>query len=28
MCLDATGQDTANGTALILWTCSGQPNQQ
>ena len=27
-CLDASGQGTANGTAVIIWDCNGQPNQQ
>jgi hypothetical protein len=27
-CLDASGQGTANGTAVIIWDCSGQANQQ
>jgi hypothetical protein len=27
-CLDASGQGTANGTAVIVWDCSGQANQQ
>lgn len=27
-CLDASGQGTADGTAVIIWTCSGQANQQ
>lgn len=28
LCLDADGAGTGNGTPLILYTCSGQPNQQ
>ncbi|WP_376770629.1 ricin-type beta-trefoil lectin domain protein [Lentzea indica] len=28
LCLDANGRGTANGTQLILWSCSGQSNQQ
>ncbi|MCO8276203.1 RICIN domain-containing protein [Actinoplanes sp. TRM 88003] len=27
-CLDASGQGTVNGTAVIVWDCSGQANQQ
>ena len=27
-CLDASGQGTANGTAVIIWDCNGQANQQ
>ena len=27
-CLDASGQGTANGTKVILWTCGSQTNQQ
>ncbi|MCM4078099.1 ricin-type beta-trefoil lectin domain protein [Paractinoplanes hotanensis] len=27
-CLDASGQGTANGTAVIVWDCGGQANQQ
>jgi lysophospholipase L1-like esterase len=27
-CLDASGQGTADGTPVIIWTCSGQANQQ
>ncbi|SCG72615.1 ricin-type beta-trefoil lectin domain protein [Micromonospora humi] len=28
LCLDASGAGTANGTAVIVWTCNGQANQQ
>jgi hypothetical protein len=28
LCLDVVGQGTANGTAVQLWSCSGNPNQQ
>jgi poly(3-hydroxybutyrate) depolymerase len=28
MCLDASGAGTSNGTAVIVWTCNGQANQQ
>ncbi len=28
LCLDATGNGTANGTLLELWTCNGGSNQQ
>ncbi|WP_030442963.1 RICIN domain-containing protein [Actinoplanes subtropicus] len=28
MCLDASGGGTANGTAVIIWACNGQANQQ
>jgi hypothetical protein len=28
LCLDATGGATANGTKLILWSCSGSANQR
>jgi hypothetical protein len=27
-CLDASGQGTANGTAVIIWDCNGGTNQQ
>ncbi|GAB3809584.1 non-reducing end alpha-L-arabinofuranosidase family hydrolase [Micromonospora zhanjiangensis] len=27
-CLDANGAGTANGTAVIIWDCNGQANQQ
>jgi endo-1,4-beta-xylanase len=27
-CLDVPGQSTADGTQIILWTCSGTSNQQ
>jgi hypothetical protein len=27
-CLDASGQGTANGTAVVIWDCNGQTNQQ
>ncbi len=27
-CLDASGQGTTNGTAVIIWDCNGQANQQ
>jgi O-glycosyl hydrolase len=27
-CLDASGQGTSPGTKVILWTCSGGPNQK
>jgi hypothetical protein len=27
-CLDASGQGTANGTAVVTWDCNGQANQQ
>ena len=27
-CLDANGAGTANGTAVIIWDCNGQTNQQ
>ena len=27
-CLDANGQGTSNGTAVIIWDCNGQANQQ
>ncbi|GIF13438.1 RICIN domain-containing protein [Actinoplanes teichomyceticus] len=27
LCLDVTGNATANGTAVALWTCTGAPNQ-
>ena len=27
-CLDASGRGTTNGTAVIIWDCSGQSNQQ
>ena len=27
-CLDANGQGTTNGTAVIIWDCNGQANQQ
>ena len=27
-CLDASGQGAGNGTAVIIWDCNGQPNQQ
>ncbi|MER6122132.1 arabinofuranosidase catalytic domain-containing protein [Streptomyces sp. NPDC001795] len=27
-CLDVNGAGTANGTAVILWTCNGQSNQK
>jgi len=27
-CLDASGQGTADGTPVIIWSCSGQANQQ
>ena len=28
LCLDVVGQGTANGTAVQVWACSGNPNQQ
>lgn len=28
LCLDASGGNSADGTSLILWTCSGSPNQR
>ena len=28
LCLDVTGQGTANGTAVQLWTCNGGSNQR
>jgi hypothetical protein len=28
LCLDVTGAGTANGTAVIIWTCNGGANQQ
>jgi lysophospholipase L1-like esterase len=28
LCLDASGQGTANGTAINSWTCNGQANQK
>ena len=28
LCLDVSGDGTANGTAVILWTCNGQSNQK
>jgi hypothetical protein len=28
LCLDVVGQGTANGTAVQVWSCSGNPNQQ
>jgi uncharacterized protein (TIGR03790 family) len=28
LCLDVAGQGTANGTAVQLWSCTGNPNQQ
>jgi hypothetical protein len=28
LCIDASGQGTANGTKLQLWSCNGQTNQQ
>jgi hypothetical protein len=28
MCLDASNQGTSNGTAVIIWSCNGQANQQ
>ena len=27
-CLDASGAGTSNGTAVIIWDCNGQANQQ
>ena len=27
-CLDVNGPGTANGTAVIIWDCNGQTNQQ
>ncbi|NUO56931.1 MAG: ricin-type beta-trefoil lectin domain protein, partial [Hamadaea sp.] len=27
-CLDASGHGTTNGTAVIIWDCNGQTNQQ
>ncbi|MYW21356.1 hypothetical protein GT039_38800, partial [Streptomyces sp. SID2955] len=27
-CLDVTGNNSANGTRLQLWTCSGGANQK
>ena len=27
-CLDASGKGTTNGTAVIIWDCNGQTNQQ
>ena len=27
-CLDANGKGTTNGTAVIIWDCNGQANQQ
>jgi hypothetical protein len=28
LCLDVSGQATADGSDLDLWTCNGQSNQQ
>ncbi|MFI5894932.1 RICIN domain-containing protein [Actinoplanes sp. NPDC051513] len=28
LCLDANGAGTANGTAVIVWTCNGGNNQK
>jgi hypothetical protein len=28
MCLDVAGQNTANGTAVDVWTCNNDPNQR
>ena len=28
LCLDVTGNSTADGAVAELWTCNGQPNQQ
>jgi O-glycosyl hydrolase len=28
LCVDVTGNSTANGTQIELWTCTGKPNQQ
>jgi O-glycosyl hydrolase len=28
LCVDVTGNTTANGTQIQLWACSGHPNQQ
>jgi hypothetical protein len=28
LCLDAAGAGTGNGTAVDVWYCNGQPNQQ
>ena len=27
-CMDATGNSSANGTRLQIWTCSGTANQK
>ena len=27
-CLDVTGNNSANGTALQIWTCTGAANQK
>jgi hypothetical protein len=27
-CLDAPGQGTSPGTAVVIWDCNGQPNQK
>ena len=27
-CLDASGRGTTNGTAVVIWDCNGQNNQQ
>jgi hypothetical protein len=28
LCLDVTGQGTADGTAVEIWTCNGGSNQK
>jgi non-reducing end alpha-L-arabinofuranosidase len=28
LCLDASGAGTSPGTAVIVWSCTGQTNQQ
>lgn len=28
LCLDVTGQQTANGTLIEIWTCNGGANQR
>ncbi|MET7950844.1 RICIN domain-containing protein [Micromonospora sp. NPDC005324] len=27
-CLDASGAGSSNGTAVLIWDCNGQANQQ
>jgi hypothetical protein len=27
LCVDASGNGTANGTKIILWSCAGSANQ-